>query len=84
MKIKNTGVRFARFSFFGRMSRRQTFSVPIEMLSLAAGDDAWMRGVEFACADCRKLVAAKDAECCMCAECYDKAGAENARLDGVK
>jgi hypothetical protein len=45
-----------------------------------------MQDVEFACADCtcRKLVAAKDAECCMCAECYDKAGAENARLDGVK
>jgi hypothetical protein len=46
MKIKNTGVRFARFSFFGRMSRRQTFSVPAAKVLAVNGHDGVQRAVK--------------------------------------
>lgn len=57
------------------------FCVPLEMLGLAAGKDAWMRRIMVRCADCGKRVPAGEMECRMCEECYDRAGEENAKLD---
>ncbi len=77
-KNRATNVRYARMI---KHSNRNIIRVPLDILGLAAGKDAWMRDVQFKCYDCRTPVAAKDAECQMCPACFEKAGEENAALD---
>jgi hypothetical protein len=55
--------------------------VPVEMLSLAAGRDAWMREVLVRCSDCKTVVKAGEMDCEMCNDCYEKAGEENRLQD---
>lgn len=51
--------------------------VPIEICAIAAGKDAWMKDILFACPDCGKPTKARDSEArCICPECYEKAAAE--------
>lgn len=56
--------------------------VPVDLLPLAAGRDAWMREIRVKCVDCRKTVRAGDMECQLCPACYEKAEQENAEADG--
>ena len=74
-----SGQRAAEIVPFGRVALR--FYVPLEMLSLAAGKDAWMREIQFKCTDCGTKHAAKDMECEMCPECNEKAMQSNADAD---
>lgn len=79
IKNSTTGQRAAEITPFGRAALR--YFVPVEMLGLAAGKDAWMREIKFKCEDCGEKHAAKDMECNLCPSCYDKAGEENERSD---
>lgn len=72
-KLKTSGMVFADINGYCH---------PQEICHLAAGKDAWKRNILFRCADCRKRLPAHQMECGMCPECYDKAGEENAALDG--
>lgn len=56
--------------------------VPVELLPLTAGRDAWCREIAVRCLDCRKPTPAGEMECELCPTCYDKAGEENAEQDG--
>lgn len=60
----------------------QAYYVPVEILNIVTGKDAWMKDILVRCADCKVRVKARDMECEMCSSCYEKAGEENARLDG--
>lgn len=73
----NSGQRFAHIE-----TNTGGLMVPLEMLSLAAGKDAWMRQIEFKCAGCGDHHAASEMECECCQACYEKQGEENAILDG--
>lgn len=55
--------------------------VPVDLLPLAAGSDAWMREIRVKCVDCRKPVRAGDMECQLCPTCYEKAEQENEAQD---
>jgi hypothetical protein len=55
--------------------------VPVELLSLTAGRDAWMKNILVRCSVCRVPTKAGEMECNMCEGCYEEAGEENARLD---
>lgn len=79
VKSKSTGQRAAEITPFGRAALR--FYVPVEMLSLAAGKDEWMKDIQFKCADCGVKHPAREMECEMCPTCFEKAGEENAALD---
>jgi hypothetical protein len=46
--------------------------IPLEILSLAAGKDAWMRGIEYKCNDCGERHPASAMECLLCPDCYEK------------
>ena len=76
VKSMSTGQRAAKI-----VSATRTFYVPVELLSVAAGKDAWMRDILVACKECRTLVKAGDMDCEMCQDCYEKAGEENAASD---
>lgn len=76
LKSKTNGMRAAEIK--GRTGIR---IVPVDLLSLAAGRDAWMRDIEFKCADCRERLPAKDMECQMCPSCNEKAFAEMEELN---
>ena len=81
IRVNKAGQRAAEITPFGRPSLRQY--VPLELLALAAGKDAWMRNIQFKCASCRKLTVAGDTEGGeYCQACFDAQGEENARLDG--
>lgn len=69
-----------RFAHITRPSG--TVAVPVELLGLAAGRDAWMRGIEVKCLDCGTWTKASEMECELCPGCLDKAMDENDRLDG--
>ena len=73
-----TGQRAARIIEFGK-----EYHVPVELLSVAAGKDAWMRDILVKCKVCRTEVKAGDMDCEMCQDCYEKAGEENAALDAA-
>lgn len=79
--VNNKGNRYAKISYYGAMTRKGTVGIPVEMLSLAAGKDAWMRNIEFKCRDCRATFPAHQMECELCPACYDKAGQEIEALD---
>jgi len=55
--------------------------VPVELLGLATGRDAWMRDIMVRCS-CGAVSKAGEMEGEYCAACYDKAGEENAAADG--
>ena len=78
MKSLIGGARFAEIQPKGRPS----YHVPIELLALAAGKDAWMRNIQVRCTECRKLHAADELNgggyCPTCVEAQDD---ENMRLD---
>jgi hypothetical protein len=58
-------------------------SIPAGMARLAAGRDAYLRNSVVKCDDCGQSYALKDSDSeDLCQECFDKAGEENARLDG--
>lgn len=59
----------------------RAYHVPVEMLGLAAGKDAWMRDILVKCTHCRTPAKAGEMECDMCQACYEVAGEENAKLD---
>lgn len=65
-----------------RMAIMNDHGYPVSLLGLAAGKDAWMRGIAVRCVDCRKRQPACEMECELCAACYEKAEQENAVLDG--
>lgn len=74
--LKNkAGQRAAEITPSSASARR--FYVPVEMLSLAAGKDKWMRQIEFKCRDCRKPYPASKMECELCPDCYERAEQEN-------
>ncbi len=73
-----TGERAARIESSGN-----TYHVPVELLSVAAGKDAWMRDILVKCKECRTEVKAGEIDCEMCQDCYEKAGEENAALDAA-
>lgn len=56
--------------------------VPVDLLGLCVGKDAWMRDILVRCRQCPTVVKASALECDMCPDCYEKAGEENAALDG--
>jgi hypothetical protein len=57
--------------------------IPLEIMALAAGKDAWMRDIQRKC-ECGKTYAIGHADSAeWCQECFDKAGEENAIADGV-
>ena len=58
------------------------FFIPRDIAGLAAGRDEWMRKILFRCEECRTRVPVGEMECGLCQTCYDRAGEENARLDG--
>ncbi len=84
MKSKSTGQRFARISYFARMSRKPRALVPLDIIELAAGSDAWMRDIQFRCADvdCRSIHKASEMQNGYCPSCIEKAEQENAIADG--
>jgi hypothetical protein len=59
-----------------------SYFVPVDLLSLTVGKDAWMKDIAVRCVDCRTIVFARDLDCDMCPDCYEKAGDENAEMDG--
>lgn len=69
---------------FARITRRARgvrglfrYTVAVELLSLSAGKDVWMRDVLVRCADCRVPTKAGEMENGQhCAACYEKAGNE--------
>lgn len=77
IRSKDGSQRAAEITPFGRAALR--YFVPVEMLSLAAGKDAWMRDIKFKCSDCGEKHAAKEMECQLCPACYEKAEQENAQ-----
>lgn len=82
MRIIKTrrGTRFAEI----HPLRGATYRVPVEMLSLAAGKDAWMREIEFECAGCGTPHSAAEMSTEYCPACVEAQEAENARLDGTE
>ncbi len=77
VKSKSTGQRAAQIF----NPRKGIFYVPVELLSLAAGKDEWMRDIEYRCTNCREKHPARDMECEMCPQCFEKAGEENTESD---
>ncbi len=71
----------ARISYYGNMTRKGVAYVPVELLSLAAGKDAWMREITFKCAACGERHAAKVMSNGYCETCVEKQEQENAALD---
>lgn len=72
-----TGMRVAHVTEHGVDS-----IIPVELLPLCSGKDAWMREIRVKCAACRKVIVAREMECGeLCQECFEAAGEENARLD---
>jgi hypothetical protein len=67
MRSKETGQRYARVNQIGGFVR-----VPLELLSLAAGKDAWMREIVFACPECKQRHPAHAMEGEYCQDCYAK------------
>lgn len=67
MTHKPTGNRFVIIN--GNLSR----CVPLEIASLAAGKDAWMRDILAPCSDCKTHIKLGEMECNLCPDCYDKA-----------
>jgi hypothetical protein len=80
----SSGQRFARVAYFGRLTRKGVARIPLELLALSAGQDAWMRGIQFKCAGCGAVLAASEMEGEYCPACNEKALQENAVLDGVE
>lgn len=78
MKKLIGGNRFAEI----KPKNRPAYHVPIELLALAAGKDAWMRKIQVRCAGCRTRLAAEELNgggyCPTCVEAQDE---ENMRLD---
>ena len=73
-----TGERFAEIQPKGRPA----YHVPTDLLSLAAGKDAWMRDIRVPCACCgESSYRAGDLESGLCPVCLQEAEEENARLD---
>jgi hypothetical protein len=58
------------------------YFIPREIARLGAGRGEWMRGILFRCDECRHRGPVGEMECGLCQMCYDRAGEENARLDG--
>ncbi len=52
--------------------------VPVDILRIAAGRDAWMRQIQGRCLECKAYVAVGETECELCPICYEKAEEENA------
>lgn len=65
----------------GRFADVGGYAVPVEMLSLAAGPDAWLRRVRVKCLVCGQHYQAGALECELCPSCYERAGEENEILD---
>lgn len=80
VRSKRDGVRLADV----REPGRESYLVPVELLPLAHGKDLWMRKILVLCAGCRKPVEAGEMESGeLCPACFEAAGEENARLDGI-
>ena len=78
MKSLIGGARFAEIKPKGRPA----YHVPIELLALAAGKDAWMRKIQVRCTECRKPHAADELnDGGYCPTCVDAQDEENMRLD---
>lgn len=59
----------------------QSVQVPVDMLGLAAGKDAWMREIRFRCSGCREPFRASEMESQLCPRCLEETEAYNALLD---
>jgi len=77
------GTRVAKVSHYGRMTRKVSFYVPVELCGLAAGPDAWMKKIMVKCAGCKERTPAGDLGSGeLCPKCVEAAEQENAKLDG--
>jgi len=61
----------------------RSYVVPVEIASLAAGKDAWMRQVLVKCS-CGTRCHVGEMECGICPACYEQAGIENEIADGLR
>ena len=63
-----SGMRAARIDCKGHSDRY----IPLELLALAAGKDAWMKKIQFKCKSCLALIAADSTDGGeYCQECFD-------------
>jgi hypothetical protein len=71
---------------FAKIGLQNPYFIPVELLPLAAGKDAWMRDISVKCSGCRTPHRAGDMQAgyqdIACQTCIDKAELENAELDG--
>ena len=75
---RRDGTRFAEI----RPKLGPIYHIPAEMLSLAAGKDAWMRDIQLRCSGCRTHHRAGDMETGIyCPACVQAQEEENARQD---
>lgn len=64
-----------RFALFG------IWLVPVSLLGLGSGEDAWMRDVELPCLVCGLKFKAGEMENEFCPACFNRACEENEALD---
>lgn len=55
--------------------------IPLELLGMGAGPDAWMRDLVIPCVECGDYYRAGEMEADLCQDCMEKACQENERLD---
>lgn len=69
------------FIFTHARSFHPPYQLPYDIARLAAGKDAWMRGLLGKC-DCGANYPMHESDVPFCAKCQSEAEEENARLDG--
>jgi hypothetical protein len=81
MKDHKTGMRYLTVTARGK----GTYTIPLEIGSLAVGEDAWMRDIICKCQYCPKeTTVGHNDQAGVCQECFDESCEENARLDGMQ
>jgi len=76
VRIRESGHRFAEIRFGPEGTH-----VPVELLGMAAGKDAWMREIRFRCSGCREPFKASEMEGELCPRCLEETEAYNELLD---
>lgn len=75
VRIRESGERFAEI----RRGREIT-RLPVDLLGLAAGKDAWMREIRFRCVCCNEPFKASEMEGQLCPKCLEETEAYNELL----
>jgi|GEM_PF-5616592 len=76
LRAPKSGERFAEIR-----RGRECIQVPVDLLGLAAGKDAWMRDIRFRCSVCREPFKASEMEGQLCPRCLEETEAYNELLD---